>query len=113
VVFVYGSLMPGHERWPIVEPFVAHVEVASVQGRLYDTGYGFPAARFDEPGAIPGWLLVLHPASRARALAALDEVEGELYDRVRVTTEDGEQAESYQWRGPLTGLRALDGPWEP
>lgn len=50
-VFVYGTLKPGEVRWPILAPFVMHPTAgggeASVCGKLFDTGYGWPAAVFD------------------------------------------------------------------
>ena len=50
-LFVYGTLQPGDVRWPFLAPYVADEGVPdTVCGRVYDTGRGYPAARFDEPG---------------------------------------------------------------
>jgi gamma-glutamylcyclotransferase (GGCT)/AIG2-like uncharacterized protein YtfP len=111
-LFVYGTLMPGHCRWSTVEPFVADRQEATVAGRLYDTGWDYPAARFDEAGEIDGWLLVLHGGRLAEALAELDEVEGDEYDRVVVTTRAGAAAWSYAWRGRTDLLDPLGRRWE-
>lgn len=84
-VFVYGTLKPGHLRWPLLEPFVVAHFPATVTGRLYDTGVGYPAARFDEAGTIDGVLCRLDPASSRQAWALLDRVEGAQYRRILVT----------------------------
>jgi gamma-glutamylcyclotransferase (GGCT)/AIG2-like uncharacterized protein YtfP len=112
MVFVYGTLMPGHLRWPLIRRLVAKVEVATVPGRLYDTGQGYPAARFDDQGEIDGWVLALHPAHRERALTALDRIEGDQYRRVDVRTLEGTAALSYEWIGALADLRPLGRRWE-
>lgn len=111
-VFVYGTLMPGRLRWPLIEPFVTSTGPAIVAGALYDTGRGYPAACFDEPGEIPGWLLGVDPDHRARAIDLLDRVEGPEYHRVRVVTLDGRPAVSYAWIGPRESLVRL-AAWEP
>jgi gamma-glutamylcyclotransferase (GGCT)/AIG2-like uncharacterized protein YtfP len=96
-VFVYGTLMPGHLRWRHIEPYVVDRRQDHVPGQLYDTGRGYPGARFDEPGRIPGWALSLESALLDEALALLDEIEGpHLYDRVVVETGVGRPAWSYR-----------------
>jgi gamma-glutamylcyclotransferase (GGCT)/AIG2-like uncharacterized protein YtfP len=112
LLFVYGTLMPGHCRWGYVEPFVRGRRAATVAGRLYDTGWDYPAARFDAEGRIEGWVLDLHPDRLAGALAVLDEVEGDEYDRRHVTTDDGATAWTYEWRGPTDALAPLGARWE-
>ena len=60
-LFVYGTLRPGQERWPHLAPFVVdqgHDD--TVPGALYDTGNGYPAARFDRAGTIHGRVYSLH-----------------------------------------------------
>jgi gamma-glutamylcyclotransferase (GGCT)/AIG2-like uncharacterized protein YtfP len=111
-VFVYGTLMPGHVRHPAIEHFVSRRRMARVQGRLYDTGRGFPAAVFGPGGEVEGWLLTLARGKEARALAVLDRIEGGLFAPVTVTTTDGVTAIAYEWRGDTTGLRPLAGRWE-
>ena len=112
-VFVYGTLTPGHSRWWVLEPFAGEWEEASARGALYDTGRGFPAARFfDSATAIPGVRVQLRPDRLEEAVARLDEIEGEgtLYRRVRVTTSRGD-AVAYEWTGPTAGLRRLPDGW--
>ena len=110
-VFVYGTLMPGRLRWTLLAPFAVDRVEASAQGRLWDTGLGWPAAEFPSPdddprvGAIPGWRVVWSPADGARVLATLDEIEGTPYRRVVVTTTEGE-AWAYE-------CRTVDPTWAP
>lgn len=105
LVFVYGTLMPGHLRWPLLEPHAVASRRAEVRGLLFDTGRGWPAARFNEPlgahpiphprigtiagagtGAgttaarVPGWLVELVDSAAAEVLALLDEVEDATVD---------------------------------
>ncbi|CAN5762548.1 hypothetical protein BH10ACT1_BH10ACT1_08420 [soil metagenome] len=93
-VFVYGTLMPGHLRWGLIAPFATSSRKTQVAGELYDTGRGWPAARFAAPlgvpalarpviagdaglgAGIPGWLVELAPSSAATLMSQLDEVEG-------------------------------------
>lgn len=98
-LFVYGTLLPGEVRWHHLAPFVADDAgvAAVVDGALYDTGRGYPAARFDGVGRIVGRVFALVDASSA--LAHLDVVEGAvdgLYVRVRVVTTEGTSAWAYQ-----------------
>lgn len=110
-LFVYGTLMPGHLRWPVVRADVVDTRPATTPGALYDTGYGYPAARFDEPGSVSGWLLLIDDEHRCRMLALLDLVEGDDYRRVVVRCNDGTEAIGYEWIGPLTGLTPLAERW--
>ncbi|MGH3463334.1 MAG: gamma-glutamylcyclotransferase, partial [Kribbellaceae bacterium] len=68
-MFVYGTLLPGQERWPLLEPYAVGSHPASVTGQLYDTGRGYPCALFDRPGSIPGAIVELDPAQLDAALA--------------------------------------------
>ncbi|MEI2422358.1 hypothetical protein V6O07_18910, partial [Arthrospira platensis SPKY2] len=87
-LFAYGTLLPGDERWPLLSPFVVDEGwVDRVPGELFDTGLGYPAARFDlgtsprpshhaaTPPMILGRTFVLLQTSLDRALAVLDEEE--------------------------------------
>jgi gamma-glutamylcyclotransferase (GGCT)/AIG2-like uncharacterized protein YtfP len=100
-LFVYGTLRPGEVRWQFLEPFVdgeGHDD--SVTGVLYDTGHGYPAARFDRPGLIHGRCYGLRDATVDHALTLLDEVEAaveHLFRRVRVTTASGVRAWAYEY----------------
>ncbi|HVL81796.1 MAG TPA: gamma-glutamylcyclotransferase family protein [Actinomycetota bacterium] len=113
-VFVYGLLRPGSRLHHVVEQFVRAATPASVPGRLYDTGLGYPAALFGHGGRIEG--SVLHLDRPDEALSLLDEVEseGELYRRVVVeaTTDDGPtSAWSYEWLRGTDGLREVGPVW--
>ena len=112
-VFVYGTLMPGQSRWPVLEPYATEWAPATAAGRLWDTGSGYPAVRFDHGGEpVPGVLVTLAPDGAADAIARLDaiEAEGVLYRRVDVETSGG-PAVSYEWIGPTDGLAPLTGGW--
>jgi len=124
-VFVYGTLMPGRLRWPILEPAAVATRPAEVAGSLWDTGRGWPAARFtgdrDRPasadaGVVPGWVVSIDPTHLDGLLVVLDEVEGAVapgpdgrwaervdarvpageYRRLIVGTADGEDAWAYE-----------------
>jgi gamma-glutamylcyclotransferase (GGCT)/AIG2-like uncharacterized protein YtfP len=117
-LFVYGTLMVGHRRWPILEPFVEDgvggAVPSTVPGRLFDTGLDYPAARFELPGVIQGQIFVLRPQRAVEALDVLDHVEGGVegdYHRVEVLTDAGLTAWSYQFGGEVDGLVDLDGRW--
>ena len=107
-VFVYGTFLPGESRWPLLEPFAASVDAANARGQLWDTGRGYPAARFDVDGTIPGAVVALRAETEAGALVRLDEIESEgtLYRRITIDTSHG-PAQSYEWLGPTDGLRVL------
>lgn len=112
-LFVYGTLRPGEVRWHHLEPFVVgEGATASVEGGLYDTGLGYPAAMFDEAGTIHGRVYELAPGTLAAALAHLDEVEGAvrgLYHRITVRTVDGREAWAYQCGEEALLARRIDG----
>lgn len=111
-LFVYGTLLPGEARWRFLRPFAISWAPARAQGRLWDTGRGYPAAVFGEEGFIPGALVRLAPGTGAEALRLLDALEGEgtLYDRVVVRTSAGD-AIAYEWLGPTQGFRLLPDGW--
>lgn len=112
-LFVYGTLMPGEPLWPALAPFAVAWEEVTAPGRIWDTGHGYPAVRFDDAaGAVPGVLVTLDPEALAEAIEVLDEVEeeGRLYRRVEVSTSAG-PAWAYEWLGPTAGLAALAEGW--
>lgn len=112
-LFLYGTLMPGQTRWPALEPHVISVESVQAKGRLWDTGAGYPAARFDQTGPdIPGVLVQVAPELLADVLAMLDRIEGEgvLFRRVETLTSGG-PATAYEWIGPTDGMSQLFGSW--
>jgi gamma-glutamylcyclotransferase (GGCT)/AIG2-like uncharacterized protein YtfP len=113
VLFVYGTLMPGEPLWPALAPFAVAWEEGSAAGRIWDTGHGYPAVRFDLAGdTVPGVLVSLDPDRLAAAIAVLDEIEeeGSLYRRVEVSTSGG-PAWAYEWLGPTAGLAPLPAGW--
>ena len=89
-VFTYGTLMPGHLRWGLIAPFASSHRPARVDGQLFDTGRGWPAACFAAPlgaapvagdhvapgATIPGWLGQVAPGAFTTLIGRLDEVEG-------------------------------------
>jgi gamma-glutamylcyclotransferase (GGCT)/AIG2-like uncharacterized protein YtfP len=91
LLLVYGTLAPGQVRWHFLEPFVvAHHGEVEVDGTLYDTGRGYPAAVFGTGDRIIGRVYRL--TDLEQAWSVLDEVERAvdgLYARVLVATERG------------------------
>lgn len=118
-LFVYGTLQPGESRWhhlaPFVAPSVAHsVDTDgiddAVSGALFDTGVGYPAARFDREGRIVGRVYELIDV--VGAMVHLDEVEGAvrgLYRRVVVHTDGGVRAWAYECGDDELLVRHLPG----
>ena len=88
-----------------LEPFVADDGTPdSVDGQLFDTGCGYPAAVFDhraEPGrTIVGRRFALRADRIDEALVVLDTEESSVagrYRRVRVTTHAGPDAWAYEY----------------
>lgn len=118
LLFAYGTLLPGDVRWHVLEPFVLDDGTPDrTAGHLYDTGEGYPAARFDAEGAaahIEGRVFRLRPERLDDALRVLDEVEGAVagdYRRVRVTTHAGHHAWAYAYGGGLQLEPIGDGSW--
>ncbi|MDQ4133503.1 MAG: gamma-glutamylcyclotransferase [Actinomycetota bacterium] len=112
-LFVYGTLMPGQLRWPVLEPYAVATQPAHTTGRLWDTGSGYPAACFDdENDHIPGVFVRIAPDRLADVILMLDGIEGEgvLFRRVEVVTSAG-PAMSYEWLGSTDGLRSLPHGW--
>ncbi|MDQ1384413.1 MAG: hypothetical protein QOG65_1792 [Actinomycetota bacterium] len=114
-IFAYGTLLPDHDAWPVLEPWVVDApRPDAVAGRLYDTGRGYPAATFTgDPEAagsvVHGMVLTLDPSRSKAALAALDRYEGDDYRRIAVRTEAGQACETYTWIGTLAGCRLVPG----
>lgn len=116
-LFVYGTLLPGDVRWPILEPFAADEGVSdAVHGELFDTGLEYPAAIFDStsPQLVYGRRYELHRGSLDEALRRLDieeDVVLGLYRRVGVTTEAGIAAWAYQYGEGLDLTPIPSGNW--
>ena len=114
-LFVYGTLLPGEERWRFLVPFVVGDGVPdTARGDLYDTGHGYPAARFGTAGTIVGRTFTLLDTSDARALTELDVIEGAvagLYRRTSIVTGNGVRAWAYEYGSGLSLTRIASGSW--
>ncbi|MFP5309869.1 MAG: gamma-glutamylcyclotransferase [Actinomycetes bacterium] len=120
-LFVYGTLQPGHSRYPHVADLVAVAGPARTAGGVTATFYGYPALDTTAPGTVHGTLLVPRSAGAAAELVALaDELEDapSLFARttVRVRTPGGgwQWAMTYEWnhaQGPAPGTPVPDGRW--
>ena len=111
-LFVYGTLAPGYDAWPVLEPWVTGEPFADAAvGCLYDTGRGYPAATFrpNSRSLVHGTVVALDPARASIALDTLDHYEGDEYDRVSIRTESGVEAATYVWVASLTGCRLVPG----
>ena len=117
VLFVYGTLLPGDVRWPLLERYVADSGTADrVRGHLFDTGLDYPAAIFDE--GVEAWVLGrryrLDAARLDEALEVLDIEEDTvagLYRRISVTTESGANAWAYAYGTGLDLTPIPSGDW--
>ena len=105
-VFLYGTLMPGLPRWPALKPFCTDdlCMTSAVPGRLFNTGWGWPAAIFDvaADAAVPGVVAHIVPGRLREALDVLDQIEGVdvgLFERIAVRTSVGIEAWTYEWAG--------------
>ena len=114
-LFVYGTLRPGQQRWPHLAPFVVDQgRDDTVPGALYDTGNGYPAARFDRAGQIHGSVYALRVDRLDECLCILDEVEGaviDLFHRVAVATTAGIDAWAYEYCGETQLPEIVSGSW--
>lgn len=115
-LFVYGSLKPGHSRWPILE---AHVEPGApvvddvVEGRLWGTPWGWPALTAGSQ-TVRGVVVELRNDRVHAALDELDAVEGVgigLFERVEAVTSSGVSCWVYVWPNPTDGFDPLHEVW--
>ncbi|MGI8807720.1 MAG: gamma-glutamylcyclotransferase family protein [Acidimicrobiales bacterium] len=114
-IFVYGTLMPGEPRWPALAGYAVSWRRVTARGRMWDTGRGYPAVRFDDMtglSLVPGVLVALDPGRATEAVEELDRIEevGRLYRRVEVATSAG-PAFAYEWLGAVDGLATLTAGW--
>lgn len=111
-LLVYGTLMPGRGRWPALAPWTSGGPVPdSVSGRLFDTGYGWPAAVIGDGGTIPGFTVPLTSQTLAAALDALDRIEGTdhgLFQRISTFSGSRVPVWVYDWTGPTEQLVPID-----
>ena len=112
-VFVYGSLMPGQEAWPLIrghaDPHAGPRPGFLPSGAVSDTGYGYPALTLDDGAGVPGNVVEL--ADPVASLPELDTYEGPEYERVRVVVEDGAVCWAWRWTASRDGLTPLPGGW--
>ena len=83
-IFVYGTLKKGFRNHDRFCGNAVSIEPATVNGRLYDTGWGFPAMQLSRnPGDIVRGEIITIPEAD---LPAIDFLEGvpRLYQRVEV-----------------------------
>ena len=119
-LFVYGTLMPGHLRWPMLEPHAIDHGQARVPGTLYDTGNGWPAAAFGltpDERHVPGWVVWFSTGTLQILLPTLDEVEGigptpnaalDPYVRIRVPIDSVTEAWAYHATRRRSSWRVID-----
>lgn len=115
-LFVYGTLMPGEARWPILEHYTDSAPKRDrIKGRIFDTGAGYPAlADLETDRDVRGWVVTLEPTQRANALRVLDRIEGTdagLFARTATVTEAGRRCWVYRYLHETAGLEDLDGRW--
>lgn len=116
-LFVYGTLLPGDVRWPLLQQFVVDDGTAdAVHGLLFDTGLDYPAAIFDvnEPSTVQGRRYQLRPDTYEEALRRLDVEEDTvlgLYRRVAVLTLSGVTAWAYAYGTGLDLTPIPSGDW--
>lgn len=86
-LFVYGTLKPGHQRWPILENF-SPLDAARHQekGVLYSFAGQFPVADLDstQVNVVRGWVVSFYEYKKDTILDILDTIEGvdlEMYKR--------------------------------
>lgn len=114
-LFVYGTLRPGDARWHHLAPFVVDQGWDdTAAGSVFDTGLGYPAAKFDESGIIRGRTYGLLEVSQQQCLQLLDEIEGVVdggYRRVHITTGTGTSAWTYEYGAGLDLTLIESGDW--
>ena len=112
-LFVYGSLRPGQPAWPLLAwNAVGQPRPATVAGRVFDTGLGYPALLPGGHAGAAGQLVALRDP--VALLRRLDRYEGSDYQRIRVgaTTVGNPQVTAcwtYAWVGDEAALRSTDG----
>jgi gamma-glutamylcyclotransferase (GGCT)/AIG2-like uncharacterized protein YtfP len=99
----------GASRYALIERYIDSSRPAEVHGFLYDTGAGYPAAKFDPTGApISGHLLIIRPDAVDELHQQMTQIEAGLYEPVEVIAADGTRARAYEWIGPTDGLTRID-----
>jgi gamma-glutamylcyclotransferase (GGCT)/AIG2-like uncharacterized protein YtfP len=115
-LFVYGTLKPGRSRWPVLEPYVdpaVEPKRATVEGRLWDTGRGWPALTAGA-AVVVGTVVRLRADTINDALSALDAVEGVhngLFRREIAVTDEQTPCWVYRWPHSTNSFDELDKVW--
>ncbi len=122
-VFCYGTLRKGYHNHRVIEPYVASIEPGVVRGTMHE-GPGFPYVVPCGDGLVHGEWVSIRPGSEAKALSAVDRLEGyhgsgqdNHYDRVM--TQDALEPNIEGWlyvAGPDLDVRKrypviLSGDW--
>ncbi|MBK8460480.1 MAG: septum formation family protein [Micropruina sp.] len=107
-IFVYGSSMPGQSRYDRVEQFVVATQRDSVDGLLYDSGLGYPMAKFGPGGEIPGFVLKLDPATADNFLREQTRLESGLFHPMTIRTRGGVTATAYEWIDSTDGYPRIE-----
>lgn len=113
---MYGTLKPGHSRWPILEPHLepgAPIVDDQVEGRLWATPWGWPALTAGSE-TVRGVLVQLRSGHEDAALAELDAVEGVgtgLFERLEVVTRSGANCWVYMWPSSTDGFQHMHEVW--
>jgi gamma-glutamylcyclotransferase (GGCT)/AIG2-like uncharacterized protein YtfP len=112
--FVYGTTMPDHLRYPLIEEYIAAFVPDRVTGRLYDTGTGYPAAKFGGgQSMIEGYRLEIRDGREVEARRAFTALETGLFDPVTIRTESGVTVTAYEWIGSVDGMELIEeGRWD-
>ena len=123
-LFVYGTLQPGHLRWPFLEPFAIGHRPADRGRRALRLRLRLAGRRGSpELGdhVVPGTLVDLDPERTDEALAVIDDVEAtatDLLGRIAVTTTEGARRgrttarrPSPAWSASTAGCRPTSGEW--
>ena len=108
LLFVYGTSMPGQSGHGIIERYVESSHRDSAEGLLFDSGRGYPLAKFEPGGTIRGYVLELDEATQEEARRALTQYEGGMYQPVEIRTESGATATAYEWIGSTEGFPRID-----
>jgi gamma-glutamylcyclotransferase (GGCT)/AIG2-like uncharacterized protein YtfP len=112
--FVYGTTMPDHLRYPLIEEYIAAFVPDRVTGRLYDTGIGYPAAKFGGgQSMIEGYRLEIRDGREVEARRAFTALETGLFDPVTIRTESGATVTAYEWIGSVDRMELIEeGRWD-
>jgi gamma-glutamylcyclotransferase (GGCT)/AIG2-like uncharacterized protein YtfP len=115
-LFVYGTLMSGHDRAALLGAL--RRRPASVRGQLYQLAAGYPALVQNEDGWVHGELVDPPPPRVLGLLDAYEGVDEGLYQRVQCEVRIGLRAER-GWAYVMAAARAhrgrlvRGGRWQP